>query len=101
MDTQTAHAPLTTVDVMNLASIVRAARAGSLVQRADDRAPDGRVVGTVRHLVTNAETCELLVAAADIRTSLLRATLHSGTDVFWPVPELLVAMTNGEVRFSN
>ena len=101
MDTQTGRPPLTRTDALMIASIVRGAQDESLIRRVDDRAPDGVVVGTARHLVTSSDTYALLTDAVDIRDALLRVTLRSGMDVCWPVSELIPQLLNGEARFAN
>lgn len=82
------RAPLTAGDVIALHAIVDAAARGLTVARVAD-VPDGMVWGTARHLVTDESGRAFPHAGDDVRDCLLRVTLVSGMEAFWPVAELV------------
>jgi hypothetical protein len=48
------------------------------------------VTGTARHLVTDQDTAAFPGLQDDVRDCLLRVTLSTGFEAFWPVSELVV-----------
>lgn len=82
------RAPLTSADVVSLHAIVDAASRGVKVARVVD-VGDGVEWGTARHIVTDDRTAAFPNASDDVRDCLLRVTLASGFEAFWPVADLV------------
>lgn len=80
--------PLTATEVVALAAIVSGAQRFARVSRD---LGDVVVTGTARHLVTDEETAAFPdYRRDDVRDCLLRVTLSTGFEAFWPVSELVV-----------
>lgn len=89
--------PLTSADVLDLATIIAAVQRDRLVRRVID----GQVfAGNARHLVASPTGVCTPGHVDDVRACYLRVTLlGSGVDAFWPVMEVVEALRNGEATF--
>lgn len=83
---------LTESDVLSLARIVKRAHAGGHVTRVVDGV---EFVGVARHIVASVDDSRFPSGQHDIRECALRVTLNSGSDVAWPVGELIADMQGG------
>lgn len=80
---------MTVSDAIRAAEVIRAAQGNKLVARLID----GEVfTGTARSVGTDTG---MIAHKEDVRDCFLRVTLHSGTDTYWPMRELM-AEVGGE-----
>jgi hypothetical protein len=80
--------PLTGPDVVSLHAILQAASQGTRVARLVD-AGDEVAWGTARHIVVDEDTAAFPNTSDDVRDCVLRVTLASGFEAWWPVADLV------------
>jgi len=90
------HGLLTIQDVLILGEILTAAQRGSRVARAVDYEP-GIITGTARSV--GDEQGYIANNRTEVRDCFLRVTLVNGTDVYWPMRELMSEVRDGAICF--